>query len=117
MMNMINAQNPFFEVSNTPHGTAPFDKIKTEHYEPAILEGIRQQTAIVDAIVQNPELPTFANTIETYEKSDALLGRVLSVFFNLHSAETNDELQALAQKMTPVLSEHSNNINLNEKLF
>lgn len=114
---MINAQNPFFEVSNTPHGTAPFDKIKTEHYEPAILEGIRQQTAIVDAIVQNPELPTFANTIETYEKSDALLGRVLSVFFNLNSAETNDELQLLAQKMTPVLSEHSNNINLNEKLF
>lgn len=114
---MINAQNPFFEVSNTPHGTAPFDKITTEHYEPAILEGIRQQTAIVDAIVQNPELPTFANTIETYEKSDALLGRVLSVFFNLNSAETNDELQLLAQKMTPVLSEHSNNINLNEKLF
>ncbi len=114
---MINAQNPFFEVSNTPHGTAPFDKIKTEHYEPAILEGIRQQTAIVDAIVQNSELPTFANTIETYEKSDALLGRVLSVFFNLNSAETNDELQLLAQKMTPVLSEHSNNINLNEKLF
>ncbi|MEG2592979.1 MAG: M3 family metallopeptidase [Bacteroides sp.] len=117
MMNMINAQNPFFEISDTPHGTAPFDKIKTEHYEPAILEGIRQQTAIVDAIVQNPELPTFANTIETYEKSDALLGRVLSVFFNLNSAETNDELQLLAQKMTPVLSEHSNNINLNEKLF
>ncbi|MEG1332294.1 MAG: M3 family metallopeptidase [Bacteroides sp.] len=117
MMNMINAQNPFFEISDTPHGTAPFDKIKTEHYEPAILEGIRQQTAIVDAIVQNPELPTFANTIETYEKSDALLGRVLSVFFNLNSAETNDELQMLAQKMTPVLSEHSNNINLNEKLF
>ncbi|MCP3893702.1 MAG: M3 family metallopeptidase [Bacteroides sp.] len=114
---MINAQNPFFEISDTPHGTAPFDKIKTEHYEPAILEGIRQQTAIVDAIVQNPELPTFANTIETYEKSDALLGRVLSVFFNLNSAETNDELQLLAQKMTPVLSEHSNNINLNEKLF
>lgn len=114
---MINAQNPFFEISDTPHGTAPFDKIKTEHYEPAILEGIRQQTAIVDAIVQNPELPTFANTIETYEKSDALLGRVLSVFFNLNSAETNDELQMLAQKMTPVLSEHSNNINLNEKLF
>lgn len=114
---MINAQNPFFEISDTPHRTAPFDKIKTEHYEPAILEGIRQQTAIVDAIVQNPELPTFANTIETYEKSDALLGRVLSVFFNLNSAETNDELQLLAQKMTPVLSEHSNNINLNEKLF
>ncbi len=117
IMNMITAQNPFFEASNTPHGTAPFDKIKTVHYEPAILEGMRQQAAAIEAIIQNPEAPTFANTVEAYEKSDELLGRVLPVFYNLHSAETNDELQLLAQKMAPILSEHSNNITLNEKLF
>lgn len=113
----MNAQNPFLEKYNTPHGTVPFDKIETEHYEPAILEGIRRQNAEIDAIVNNPEAPNFANTLLAYEKSGELLERVVTVFENLRSAETNDALQALAQKMMPLLSEHENNINLNEKLF
>lgn len=113
----MNAQNPFFEKYNTPHGTVPFDKIKTEHFEPAILEGIHRQTAEIDAIVDNPEAPTFANTLVAYETSGELLERVTTVFGNLQSAETNDDLQALAQKMMPLLSEHENNISLNEKLF
>lgn len=117
MFYMVNAQNPFFEVYSTPHGTAPFDKIKTEHYEPAIREGIRRQAAEVDAITNNPEVATYSNTILAYEQSGELLDRVMAVFSNLRGAETNDDLQALAQEMTPLLSEHSNNIGLNEKLF
>lgn len=117
IINMMNAQNPFFEKYTTPYGTVPFDKIKTEHYEPAIREGIRQQAAEIDAIVNNPEAPTFANTILAYEKSGKLLDRVTTVFGNLRSAETNDDLQTLAQEMMPLLSEHSNNISLNEELF
>lgn len=114
---MIQAQNPFLEKYNTPHETAPFDKIKTEHFEPAIKEGIKRQTAEIDVIVKNPKTPTFSNTIVALEKSGTLLNQVTTVFSNLMSAETDDELQALAQKMMPLLSEHSNNINLNEKLF
>ena len=114
---MVNAQNPFFEKYNTPHGTAPFDKIETAHYEPAIREGIRQQAAEIDAIINNPEAPTFANTIGAYETSGDLLDRSVAVFGNLMEAETSDELQALAQEMMPLLSEHSNNISLNEQLF
>lgn len=117
IINMMNAQNPFLKKYNTPHGTVPFDKIETEHYEPAILEGIRRQNAEIDAIVNNPEAPSFANTLLAYEKSGELLERVVTVFENLRSAETNNALQALAQKMMPLLSEHENNINLNEKLF
>lgn len=116
-VNMINAQNPFFEKYNTPHQTVPFDKIKNEHYEPAMLEGIKLHEAEIEAIINNPEAPTFANTIVAYEKSEKFLDRVTTVFGNLRSAETNDDLQKIAQKMIPLLSEHSNNISLNEKLF
>ena len=117
IISMMNAQNPFFERYNTPHETVPFDKIKTDHFEPAIREGIRQQIAEIDAITDNPETPTFANTILAYENSGELLDRVVTVFDNLCSAETNDTLQALAQEMMPLLSEHGNNISLNESLF
>ena len=117
MNNILNAHNPFFGQYQTPHGTVPFDRIKTEHYEPAILEGIKQQNAELDAIIQNPEKATFTNTIEAYEQSGRLLDKVTAVFGNMLSAETNDDLQALAQKIMPLLSEHSNNITLNEKLF
>lgn len=117
MISMINAQNPFFQKYTTPHGTAPFDQIETVHFEPAIREGISRQAAEVDAIAHNTEAPTFANTIAAYETSGELLNRAAAVFSNLLSAETNDELQALAQQIMPLLSEHSNNINLNEKLF
>lgn len=116
-VNMINAQNPFFEKYNTPHQTVPFDKIKNEHYEPAMLEGIKLHEAEIEAIINNPEAPTFANTIVAYEKSGKFLDRVTTVFGNLRSAETNDDLQKIPQKMIPLLSEHSNNVSLNEKLF
>lgn len=114
---MVNAPNPFFEKYNAPHEAAPFDKIKTEHYEPAIREGIRRQIAEIDTITGNEEPATFENTMLALEQSGKLLSRVTSVFENLLSAETNDDLQALAQKMMPLLSDHSNNISLNEKLF
>ncbi|HJD92074.1 MULTISPECIES: M3 family metallopeptidase [Bacteroides] len=117
IMTMIHAQNPFFEKYNTPHNTVPFDKIENKHYEPAILEGIKQHSAEIDAITSNTASPTFENTILAYENSGKLLDRVLSVFFNLRSAETNDELQAIAVKMVPILSEHSNNVSLNQDLF
>lgn len=116
-MNMIQAQNPFFEKFATPHGTIPFDKIKTEHYDPAIREGINRHDAEIDAIVNNPEAPTFENTIAAYEESGKLLDLVSTVFGNLLSAETNDEMQELAKTLMPLLSEHGNNISLNEKLF
>ena len=109
--------NPFFSEYTTPHQTAPFDKIKMEHYEPAFLEGIKQHQAEVDAIINNPEAPTFENTIVALDYAGDMLDRVATVFFNLNSAETSDEMQALAQKLSPMLTEHSNNVSLNEKLF
>ena len=88
-----------------------------EHYEPAIMEGIKQHAAEVEAIINNPEEPTFENTIVALEYAGELLDRVLTVFFTLNSAETSDEMQELAQKLSPVLTEHSNNISLDERLF
>ena len=116
-MNDLMENNPFFEPYRTPHKTVPFHRIRLEHYEPAIREGIKRQDKEVARIAENTEAPTFANTIEAYERSGALLDRVTTVFGNMLSAETCDELQELAQKMSPLLSEHSNNITLNEKLF
>ena len=109
--------NPFLTVSHTPFETTPFHLIKTEHFEPAMEEGMKVHNQEVDAIVHCPDAPTFANTIVALEKSGALLDRVTTVFGNLLSAETNDELEALAERMMPRLSEHSNNISLNEQLF
>lgn len=117
MMNSIQDLNPFFEIYSTPHGTAPFDRIKIEHYEPAIREGIRRQNEEIDAIIHNPEAPTFGNTLLPYEKSGELLHRVNTVFGNMLSAETSDELQELAKEIMPLMSEHENNISLNEELF
>lgn len=109
--------NPFLEEYTTPYQTPPFDKIKTEHYEPAMLEGMKQQDAEIEAIISNPEPPTFQNTVVTLERSGELLDRVVEVFFNLLEAEANDEMHELAQKLSPLLSEHSNRISLNENLF
>ncbi len=111
------AGNPFFETYKTPHQTIPFDKIKTEHYFPAFEEAIKQHAKEVDNIVNDPQAPTFDNTIVALEKSGSLLDKVGSPFFNLLSAETNDELQGIAEKVSPLLTEHSNSIKLNEKLF
>ena len=114
---MDNNKNPFYNEYNTPHQTVPFDKIKLEHYEPAIMEGIKQHAAEVEAIINNPDTPTFENTIVALEYAGGLLDRVVTVFFTLNSAETSDEMQALAQKLSPILTEHSNNISLDERLF
>lgn len=109
--------NPFFEAYNTPFEVPPFDKIQNSHFAPALREGIKEQQAEIDAIVNNDEEPTFANTIEALEYSGALLAKVSTVFSNLNSANTNDELQAIAREMAPELSQHADNITLNEKLF
>ncbi len=109
--------NPFFSTYNTPHETVPFDKISIDDFEPAILKGIEEEDKHIDAIVNNPQAPTFENTIEALENSGELLQKVTEVFFNLISAETTDEMDELAQKLSPLLSEHENNITLNEKLF
>ena len=114
---MTETQNPFFTAYHTPHQTAPFHLIKMEHYEPAILQGMEEQNKEIEAIISNPEEPTFANTIVALEKSGNLLNRVSTVFGNLMSAETCDEMEALAEKLMPMLTEHSNNITLNEALF
>lgn len=109
--------NPFFEPYNTPHATVPFDRIQFEDFEPAMREGMQREDEEIQCIVNNPEPPTFENTIETLDRSGEMLGRVTTVFFNLLSAETTDDLDALAQRMSPLLSEHENNIMLNEDLF
>ena len=125
-MNMnenIERKNPFFEPYNTPHDTAPFDRIRMEDFEEAMLEGIRRDDEQIDKIINNPAKPTFDNTIISVDDEKDkdgyydLLGRVTTVFYNLLSAETNDEMDALAQKMSPILTKHSNDIRLNEKLF
>ena len=109
--------NPFFSNYNTPHGTVPFDQIKLEHYEPAIVEGMARQKAEIDTIINNPDEPTFANTIEPYEWSGEMLERTTTVFGNQLSANTSDELQELANQLMPMLSEHENDISLNEQLY
>lgn len=109
--------NPFLQPYATPHETVPFHLIRLEHYEPAIREGMRQEDEEIAGIVTNAEAPTFANTILPLAESGKLLERVTTVLFNLMSAETCDELEAIAEKMMPELSEHSNNISLNPELF
>ena len=116
-------QNPFFQSYGTPHDTAPFDRISIEDYEEAMLEGIRRDEEQIEKIINNPEKPTFDNTIISVDdEKDGegyydLLSRASTVFFNLLSAETNDDMDALAQKMSPILTKHANDIRLNEKLF
>lgn len=102
---------------NTKHDTAPFSQIKMEDYKPAFIENIASAKAEIDAIINNPEAPTFENTIEALDFSGDALDRLSSIFFNLNSAETCDEMQKIAQEVTPLLTEFSNDITLNEDLF
>ena len=114
-------KNPFFEPYNTPHDTPPFDRIRLEDFEEAFMEGIRRDNEQIDRIVNNPAKPNFDNTIVDQEDDSEgyfdLLERVSSVFFNLLSAETNDDMDALAQKLQPILTQHANDVRLNPKLF
>lgn len=111
------SENPFFKPYGTPFETPDFAAIEVDHYLPAIKKGIEDHKAEVDAIANSSEAATFANTIEAMETSGELLQNAAGVFFNLLSAETNDDLQKLAREISPMLSEHGDNINLDPKLF
>ena len=109
--------NPFLTEFQTEHGVPPFDKIRLEHYEPAFLKGIEEQNANRDAIVNNSEAPTFENVIVALDNSSPTLDRVSAIFYNMTEAETTDDLKELSIKLAPTLSEHSDNISLNQDLF
>ena len=109
--------NPFFAEYNTPHQTAPFDQIKFEHYKPAFLEGMKQEQAEVLAIANSTEEPTFANTIEAFEKTGKLLNKVSSVFYSIKGFNNNDSITSLAKELSPLLTKHGADISLNENLF
>ena len=109
--------NPFFQAYDTPFNVPPFDKIKNEHFKPAILEGISKHQAEINVIANNTQPATFENTILAMENAGELLSNVNTVFSNLNSANTNKEIQNIAKEMAPNLSAHRDNIYLNEKLF
>lgn len=113
--------NPFFEPYNTTHDTVPFDKIRLEDFEEAFMEGIRRDDEQIEKTINNPDKPTFDNTIINVDDDKDgyydLLSRVSTVFSNLLSAETNDEMDALAQKLQPILTKHANDVRLNKRLF
>jgi len=117
LMGNAKTNNPFFEPYANKYGAPPFDKIKNEHYMPAFKEGIKQHQAEVNAIANNPKPATFANTIAAIDFSGDLLKKVSSVFFNLYSSNTNEGMEKIANEITPILSEHNDNIYLNDKLF
>ena len=109
--------NPFLTEFQTPYGVPPFDQIKLEHYEPAFMKGIDEQNSNIQTITSNAEVPTFDNVIVAFDNSSPILDRVGGVFYNLTEAETTDELTALSMRLAPVMSEHNDNILLNEALF
>lgn len=109
--------NVLLQPYKTPHGTTPFNEISLSDYEEAILKGIEQHDAEIKQISENMEPPTFSNTIEALERSGELLDRSTNVFFNQLSAETNDELDALSERLSPKLTEHSNKVLHNHTLF
>ena len=109
--------NPLLDDFNTPYNVPPFDKIKTEHFEPAIKEAIKLHEAEINAITSNKEKPTFKNTVEALEYSGAKLNEINTILSNLSSANTSEELQTVNQNVTPWLSKHYDEITLNEKLF
>ena len=110
-------ENPFFAAWGTPYEIPDFGRIKTDHYMPAFREGMERQKAEIDAIVNNPEAPTFENTVLAYEYSGQLLQNVSMVFFNLTSCSNSEEMEAIEEEVTPLLSAHGDDIALNAKLF
>lgn len=110
-------KNPFFEAYTNPYGAPPFDKIKNEHYLPAFHEGIKQHQAEIDAIANSSDAPTFENTLVALDNSGELLEKVSSVFFNLYSSNTNEGMEKIANEISPEITEHNDNLYLNEKLF
>ena len=117
LMISCSQKNPFFKEWDTPYGTAPFSQIKTEHYLPAFKEGIKQEKAEIQAIIDCKEEPTFENTIGAYEKSGELLAKVSGVFFNLAESDSTPEMQAIEEEVMPMITEAENEIFMNEDLF
>ncbi len=114
---MQSSENPFFQEWDTPFGIPPFDKIKNEHYMPAFEKGMEENLSEIDAIVNNPEDPTFANTLEELERAGRLLTKVSRVFYNMTGSNTNPKIQELQRELSPIVSAHSDKIRLNEGLF
>jgi peptidyl-dipeptidase Dcp len=113
----VKTDNPFFAEYQTPFEVPPFDKIDTTHYMPAFLEGIERKKKEIETIVNNPESPGFENVIYAFDRSGLFLTRVEKVFYNLNSANTNDQMQNIARKINPIMSQHYDDIYLNDKLF
>ncbi|HNW90176.1 MAG TPA: M3 family metallopeptidase, partial [Bacteroidales bacterium] len=111
------SDNPFFSDYTAPFKVPPFDKIDTTHYMPAFLEGMKQHDAEIQSIINSKEEPTFENTVLAYDKSGLLLTKVANVFFNIAQANTNEQIQAIERKISPMLSKHNDDISMNEKLF
>ena len=109
--------NPLMQKFETPFQAPPFDKIKPADYKPAFEEGMKQHKAEIEAIVNNPEEPTFENTIVALDKAGELLNQTSSIFFNLYEAMKNDEMQQLAMEISPAVTAHGDEINMNPKLF
>ena len=110
-------ENPFLTEWNTPYGIPDFNAVEESHYLPAVEAGIAQQQAEIDAIIANPEAPTFENVVAAYEKSGAILDRVVGVLFNLSETDGTDSLNAIVEKVLPMLSAHSDNITMNPAFF
>ena len=115
--NLNNDSNPFFQEWNTPYQVPPFSQIKDEHYMPAFKKGMEENINEINVIVNNPAEPTFANTIEEYERTGKLLSRVQRTFYNLAGSNTNSEIQKLQRELSPLISAHYDKISLNEGLF
>ena len=117
LISSCNMKNPLLSESSAPFGAPEFDKIENEHYLPAFEAGIAEAKAEIDAIVANQEEPTFENTIEAMEYAGATLDRVAGIFYNLMEANTNDQMQAIAEQVAPMLTEYSMYVSLNNDLF
>ena len=117
MIASCSEQNPFLQEWNTPYGTAPFSKIKTEHYLPAFQEGLREQKAEIEAIIGLADAPTFENTIAAFDRSGALLAKVSGVFFNISESDSTPEIQAIEEEVLPLITEADNAIYQNDALF
>ena len=115
--NQTTNDNPLLNDFSGIHETPPFSKIKVEHYVPAVKAAIAEAKKEIDAITNNKETPTFENTVLALEESGQLLSRVLGIFHNLNEAETSPEMQAAAREISPLVTEHNNDISLNENLF
>ena len=114
---MVTENNPFFKEYDTPFKVPPFSKIKVGHYMPAFLKGMEEEKKEIDTIINNPDAPTFDNTLKALEKTGKILDKVSAVFFHLNGCDTTEELQKIAQEVTPLLSKHGNYIRLNDGLF